>query len=239
MIAGRTSDEGAGGPVRHVPVLLPEVLDHLAVKEGGRYIDGTFGAGGYSRAILERGGTVLAFDRDPTAIEAGAALVAQSNGRLTLVEGSFGDLDAHARAQNFAPVDGVVLDVGISSMQIDEAERGFSFRLDGPLDMRMGRSGLDAATLRTELQTKSLATIASEHGKSVDELKAFLTTQFTESLAQAVADGRITQAEADEKSAGFAQRLDEEINEIHAKGARGPRGGMPGMPPEATPSVTQ
>ena len=99
--------------------------------------------------------------------------------------------------------------------------------------------GLDAATLRTELQTKSLATIASEQGKSVDELKAFLTTQFTESLAQAVADGRITQAQADEKSAAFTTGLDERIAEIHAKGARGPRGGMPGMSPEATPSVTQ
>ena len=99
--------------------------------------------------------------------------------------------------------------------------------------------GLDAATLRTELQTKSLATIASEQGKSVDELKTFLTTQFTESLAQAVADGRITQAQADEKSAAFTAGLDERIAEIHAKGARGPRGGMPGMAPEATPSVTQ
>jgi 16S rRNA (cytosine1402-N4)-methyltransferase len=164
MMSGRTST-GAGGLARHVPVLLPEMLEHLGVVEGGRYIDGTFGAGGYSRAIIERGGTVLAIDRDPTAIQAGAALVEQSKGRLTLVEGSFGDLDAHARAQDFAPVDGVVLDVGVSSMQIDEAERGFSFRLDGPLDMRMGRSGLDAATLVNQATPHDLAAIIRIYGE--------------------------------------------------------------------------
>ncbi len=166
MMAGRTSSsERAGGLARHTPVLLPEMLEGLAVVEGGRYIDGTFGGGGYSRAILERGGRVLAIDRDPTAIDAGAALAAESSGRLTLVQGSFSDLDAHARAADFAPVDGVVLDVGVSSMQLDEAERGFSFRLDGPLDMRMGRSGTDAAALVNQASARDLAAVIRIYGE--------------------------------------------------------------------------
>jgi 16S rRNA (cytosine1402-N4)-methyltransferase len=164
MMTGRTSS-GVGGLARHVPVLLPEVLDYLSVVEGGRYIDGTFGAGGYSRAILEKGGTVLAIDRDPGAVEAGAPLVSKFGGRLKLVEGNFGDLEEHARALDFAPVDGVVLDVGVSSMQLDEAERGFSFRLDGPLDMRMGRGGVDAATLVNNASAHDLAAIIRIYGE--------------------------------------------------------------------------
>jgi 16S rRNA (cytosine1402-N4)-methyltransferase len=165
MNAGRTSSERDGGPARHVPVLLSEMLEQLAVVEGGRYIDGTFGGGGYSRAILERGCRVLAIDRDPGALEGGAGLADESNGRLKLVEGRFSDLEAHARAQDFAPVDGVVLDVGVSSMQLDEAERGFSFRLDGPLDMRMGRSGTDAATLINQASARDLAAIIRIYGE--------------------------------------------------------------------------
>jgi 16S rRNA (cytosine1402-N4)-methyltransferase len=162
-MAGRTS--GAGGLARHVPVLLPEVLKYLGVVEGGRYIDGTFGAGGYSRAILEGGGSVLAIDRDPSAIEAGATLVDEFGGRLTLVAGNFGDLDEHARALDFEPVDGVVLDVGVSSMQLDEPDRGFSFRLDGPLDMRMGQNGVDAATLVNSASAHDLAAIIRIYGE--------------------------------------------------------------------------
>ena len=162
-MAGRTS--GAGGLARHVPVLLPEVLEYLGVVESGRYIDGTFGAGGYSRAILEKGGRVLAIDRDPGAIEAGASLAHEFQGRLKLVEGNFGDLEEHARAFELAPVDGVVLDVGVSSMQLDDAERGFSFRLDGPLDMRMGRGGVDAATLVNNATAHDLAAIIRIYGE--------------------------------------------------------------------------
>lgn len=166
MKAGRTSpQEGAGGPVRHVPVLLADALDHLNVVEGGRYIDATFGAGGYSRAILERGGLVLAIDRDPQAIAAGAALVKEAGGRLMLIEGRFSDLDRHAEAVGFAPVDGVVLDVGVSSMQLDEAGRGFSFRLDGPLDMRMSGSGPDAASVVNGAPARELATIIGVLGE--------------------------------------------------------------------------
>lgn len=165
MRAGRISSDDAGGPARHVPVLLPEVLGHLAVMSGGRYIDGTFGAGGYSRAILERGGSVLAIDRDPAALAAGAALAAESGGRLRLVEGRFSDLDAHARAAGFCPVDGIVLDVGVSSMQIDDPARGFSFRREGPLDMRMGADGPDAAAIVNKAPVKELASILRVYGE--------------------------------------------------------------------------
>jgi 16S rRNA (cytosine1402-N4)-methyltransferase len=165
VIAGRALIEGAGGPARHVPVLLSEAVEKLAVVEGGRYIDGTFGGGGYARAILERGGSVLGIDRDRRAIEAGAPLVEAAEGRLKLVEGRFSDLDAHARAAGFDPADGVVLDVGVSSMQLDDAERGFSFRQDGPLDMRMGTSGADAAAVVNRAPVRELARIIGVLGE--------------------------------------------------------------------------
>jgi 16S rRNA (cytosine1402-N4)-methyltransferase len=166
MTADRPSTpEGAGGPVRHVPVLLTEVLEHLAVKEGGRYIDATFGAGGYTRAILNAGGRVLAMDRDRAAIETGAALAAEAGARLKLVTGRFSDLEAHARSAGFAPADGVVLDVGVSSMQLDDAGRGFSFRLDGPLDMRMGAGGAKAADVVNRAPAKELAAIIGTYGE--------------------------------------------------------------------------
>ena len=165
MTAGRSFEDAAGGPARHVPVLLPEMLQHLDVVKGGRYIDGTFGAGGYTRAILERGGQVLALDRDRAAIEAGATMVAEFGGRLILVEGRFSDLDAHARSAGFLPVDGVVLDVGVSSMQLDDAARGFSFRSDGPLDMRMGQGGADAAAVVNRAPAKELAGIIRVYGE--------------------------------------------------------------------------
>jgi 16S rRNA (cytosine1402-N4)-methyltransferase len=160
-----SAGDGAGGPARHLPVLLSEVVAHLAVREGGTYIDGTFGAGGYTKAILAEGGRVLAIDRDPGAIAAGRALEAESGGRLKLVEGRFSDLDAHAEAAGFMPADGVVLDIGVSSMQLDEAGRGFSFRLDGPLDMRMGRNGPDAASVVNGASTKDLARIIGVLGE--------------------------------------------------------------------------
>src|SRR5690606_23237679 len=144
--AGMMADHGGdrpavGGPVPHIPVMLAEVMEALALAPGALVIDGTFGAGGYTRAMLEAGARVIAIDRDPSAIAAGRALEASFGGRLRLVEDGFSRLDRHSDA----PVDAVVLDVGVSSMQLDRAERGFSFRQDGPLDMRMGRDGPDAA----------------------------------------------------------------------------------------------
>ncbi|QTL05118.1 16S rRNA (cytosine(1402)-N(4))-methyltransferase RsmH [Aquabacter sp. L1I39] len=150
--------DAAGGPARHLPVMLAEVLAHLAPKEAGSYVDGTFGAGGYTGAILDAADCrVLAVDRDPTAIAGGAALVAASGGRLTLVEDRFSQLDVLAEDNGFAPLDGVVLDIGVSSMQLDQAERGFSFRRDGPLDMRMGGDVPSAADLVAELEEVELA----------------------------------------------------------------------------------
>jgi len=154
----------------HIPVLLEEVLTHLAPGDGplagGVYIDGTFGNGGYSRAILARGGRVIGIDRDPSAIAAGAALADAAGGALSLVKGRFGELDAHARALGHDKVDGVVLDIGVSSMQLDQAERGFSFRHDGPLDMRMEMAGLSAADVvntfsKADLQ-RLIATLGEE-----------------------------------------------------------------------------
>ncbi|MBS0240647.1 MAG: 16S rRNA (cytosine(1402)-N(4))-methyltransferase RsmH [Proteobacteria bacterium] len=144
---------------RHVPVLLAEVLQALAPEAGNRIIDGTFGAGGYTRALLEAASDtrILAIERDPDARAAGAALVGAYAGRLSLADGRYGDMAALATAHDFAPVDAIVLDIGVSSMQLDQAERGFSFMTDGPLDMRMERAGPSAADL---VNTAAEATLA-------------------------------------------------------------------------------
>ncbi|MDF2689683.1 MAG: rRNA ((1402)-N(4))-methyltransferase [Microvirga sp.] len=157
----------AGGPSRHVPVLLAEVGTALDAKRGGVFIDGTFGAGGYTRAILDAHpqNRVIAIDRDPDAIAGGEALAAKYKKRLMLVPGRFGDLDDIARAQGFDSVDGVVLDIGVSSMQLDQAERGFSFRNEGPLDMRMEQSGPSAADLVNESSEAELADIFYHYGE--------------------------------------------------------------------------
>src|SRR5262249_26202721 len=112
----------------HIPVLLHEAMEALNPRAGGLYVDGTVGGGGYARALLERGARVIALDRDPSAIRAGAELAASSGGRLELVEARFGRLDEVVRRLGVDAVDGVVLDIGVSSMQLDEAARGFSLR---------------------------------------------------------------------------------------------------------------
>ena len=158
MMAGRDTDRIAGGPARHVPVLLREVVGALAPKAGGAYVDGTFGAGGYARAILEAADcTVLGIDRDPAAIEAGRALEAEFGGRLKLVRGRFGALDEIAARAGLEAADGVALDVGVSSMQLDQPARGFSFRAEGPLDMRMEPAGPSAADVVNALGEADLA----------------------------------------------------------------------------------
>ncbi len=151
---------------RHRPVLLAEVLKLLAPRDGGIYVDGTFGAGGYSRAILESADCrVVGLDRDPRAIAEGAPLADSFAGRLTLVEGRFGEMVDLLAAKGVASADGVALDLGVSSMQLDEAERGFSFRGDGPLDMRMGGEGPSAADLVNELDEAELADILFRYGE--------------------------------------------------------------------------
>ncbi|MCS0497493.1 16S rRNA (cytosine(1402)-N(4))-methyltransferase RsmH [Ancylobacter sp. MQZ15Z-1] len=167
-MAGRGGSEtdAAGGPARHLPVLLAEVLSHLAPRDGGVYVDGTFGAGGYTRAILEAADTrVIAIDRDPNAIRDGQALVAESAGRLTLAHERFSRLDEVVEAEGTGLVDGVVLDIGVSSMQLDEGERGFSFRRDGPLDMRMSSEGPSAADLVARLGETDLANLIYRFGE--------------------------------------------------------------------------
>ncbi|MBO0902584.1 16S rRNA (cytosine(1402)-N(4))-methyltransferase RsmH [Jiella sonneratiae] len=156
---GGIEDPGVGGPVRHVPVLLEEVVGALAPTPHEIVVDGTFGAGGYSRALLMHGASVIGIDRDPTAIAAGAGLVAEAGGRLSLVEGRFSELEAIAREHAPDGVEGVVLDIGVSSMQIDEAERGFSFQKDGPLDMRMAATGATAADVVNSFKAGDLARI--------------------------------------------------------------------------------
>jgi 16S rRNA (cytosine1402-N4)-methyltransferase len=145
---------------RHVPVLGRQAIELLKPRDGGIYVDATFGGGGYSRAILDVTGTrVVGIDRDRSAILGGFDLVDRSGGRLTLVEDRFSNLAEICAAQGFAAVDGVVMDVGVSSMQLDEAERGFSFRLGGPLDMRMGHDGPTAADVIATASEADLANI--------------------------------------------------------------------------------
>jgi 16S rRNA (cytosine1402-N4)-methyltransferase len=146
--------------IRHIPVLGRQAVEMLRPRDGGVYVDATFGAGGYSRAILEVAGTrVIGIDRDRSAISGGFELVDRSDGRLTLVEDRFSHLAEVCAAQGFASVDGVVMDVGVSSMQLDEADRGFSFRLGGPLDMRMGHDGPTAADVVAKASEADLANI--------------------------------------------------------------------------------
>jgi 16S rRNA (cytosine1402-N4)-methyltransferase len=158
---------------RHIPVLGREAVALLTPHDGGIYVDATFGAGGYSRMILDVQGTrVLGIDRDRSAISGGFDLVDRSAGRLTLVEDRFSNLAEICAAQGLPEVDGVVMDIGVSSMQLDEAGRGFSFRIDGPLDMRMGHDGPTAADVIARASEADLANIIyifgeERHSRSV------------------------------------------------------------------------
>jgi 16S rRNA (cytosine1402-N4)-methyltransferase len=150
----------------HIPVLLEEVIAALAPRDGAYYIDGTFGGGGYSRALLERAQCrVLGIDRDPDAIRRGAALVEHFRGRLVLAQGRFSAMQEILAQQNESGSDGVVFDLGVSSFQLDEAARGFSIRNDGPLDMRMECSGPSAADFVNTTEEAELAAVISEYGE--------------------------------------------------------------------------
>jgi 16S rRNA (cytosine(1402)-N(4))-methyltransferase len=146
--------------------MLSEVIGLLGPRDGGRYLDATFGGGGYAGAILEAAScTLWAIDRDPDAIARGASLAARFPGRLHLIQGRFGDMLALLAERDVTALDGVVLDLGVSSFQLDEPARGFSFRADGPLDMRMSRSGLTAAELVNTLAERELADVLFEFGE--------------------------------------------------------------------------
>lgn len=166
-----------GGPARHVsplasasphmPVLLSEILVALGVEAGGVFLDGTFGAGGYTRAILDANpeNRVLALDRDPTAIAGGQALVSAYQGRLLLAETEFSAMEDAAATSGISGFDGIVLDIGVSSMQLDRAIRGFSFRQDGPLDMRMSGEGESAADIVNHEDEARIADILYHYGE--------------------------------------------------------------------------
>jgi 16S rRNA (cytosine1402-N4)-methyltransferase len=181
MMAGGDSNAVAGGPARHVPVLGAAAIEALNIREGGIYIDGTFGAGGHSRALLAAGNTrVIGIDRDQTAIAEAADLIDAAGDRLVLVQDSFSELETVARQFGHDAVDGVLLDIGVSSMQLDQAERGFSFRQEGPLDMRMGGDGPSAADVVAHASARDLARIISTLGEE----------NFARPIARAVEAGR-------------------------------------------------
>lgn len=149
----------------HIPVLLAPIM--AAIKPAqGRWLDGTFGAGGYTRALLDAGAAkVFAIDRDPEVFERASVWAGEYEDRLHLIQGTFGELDQLVDAVGGLPLDGVVLDIGVSSMQIDQAERGFSFMRDGPLDMRMGQSGMTAAEIVNTAEEADLADLIYLYGE--------------------------------------------------------------------------
>lgn len=150
----------------HYPVMLNEVLEGLDPQDGEVYVDGTFGAGGYTRAFLNAADcTVIAIDRDPSALKTAEKFAEEFGGRFIFVQGCFGDALELVNAAGFEKIDGFVLDVGVSSMQIDRAERGFSFRFDGPLDMRMGQDGMTAADIVNDTEEEDLANLIYKYGE--------------------------------------------------------------------------
>jgi 16S rRNA (cytosine1402-N4)-methyltransferase len=148
----------------HVPVLVSDMIAALALVGGETVVDGTFGAGGYTRALLSAGaGRVIGFDRDPDAIEAGRSLVPDR--RLELIQQNFSQMDRVLADRGIGLVDAIALDIGVSSMQLDSAERGFSFQADGPLDMRMSRSGLTAAEFLNTAEEAEIARVLRDYGE--------------------------------------------------------------------------
>ncbi|MGK6322214.1 16S rRNA (cytosine(1402)-N(4))-methyltransferase RsmH [Sphingomonas sp. DT-51] len=148
----------------HVPVLLAPVLAALAPAPGERHVDATFGAGGYTRALLAAGAEVIAFDRDPDAVATGRALAA-AEPRLTIVAATFSALAEELETRGLVPVDGVTMDIGVSSMQLDQPERGFSFQGDGPLDMRMSQEGPSAADFLNTADEEAIADVLYRYGE--------------------------------------------------------------------------
>jgi len=148
----------------HVPVLVDEVIAALAIQGGDTLVDGTFGAGGYTLAMLGAGaGRVIGFDRDPDAIHEGRSLVPDP--RLTLVNERFSQMDRALAERGIEQVDAIALDIGVSSMQLDRADRGFSFSADGPLDMRMSKSGLTAAEYLNAADEAEIARVLRDYGE--------------------------------------------------------------------------
>ena len=153
----------------HQPVLLSEVLDAMQISPSDRILDGTFGAGGYTRALLAKGANVLATDLDPTAADRAATISEEYPNQLTFSQGNFAEVDKHLAVAKWDALDGYVIDLGISSLQLDDPERGLAYRLDGPLDMRLGDTGQTAADILNGHDEKELADIFYYYG---DETKS-------------------------------------------------------------------
>jgi len=165
----------------HKPVMLAEMLAAIAPRDGASYVDGTFGAGGYSRAILDAADcSVYAIDRDDDAVALGRAMEQDYPSRFTILCGRFGDMLSLLERHGIERVDGVVLDLGVSSMQLDRPQRGFSFRADGPLDMRMSQSGPSAADVVNGLEERALAEIIRDLGEE----------RFARRVARAIVEAR-------------------------------------------------
>jgi len=147
----------------HIPVLLTEVLDALAITPGERHVDGTFGAGGYSSAMVAAGAQVFAFDRDPDAIREGQALADEKG--ITLIPGEFSRMEELLAERGVSSVSGITLDIGVSSMQLDRPERGFSFQADGPLDMTMSQGGMSAADFLNTAAEEDIADVIYRYGE--------------------------------------------------------------------------
>ncbi len=229
MMTGSDSTAVAGGLARHLPVLVRRAVGWLGVRNDGLYVDATFGAGGFSRAILETpGARVIGIDRDPSTIAQGAALVDEAQGRLVLIEDRFSNLEAIVGSH--AAVAGVVFDLGVSSMQLDEAARGFSFRLDGPLDMRMGRDGPSAADIVARASERELfaiiATLGEEHqaraiARAIAKARSQRAIDTTRSLAEAIARVVPARAGAIHPATRTFQALRIFVNDELAELARG------------------
>jgi 16S rRNA (cytosine1402-N4)-methyltransferase len=171
----------------HIPVMLKEMIEALAPVDNGIYVDGTFGRGGYTRALLTAAKTtVYGIDRDPEAIKAGEQLMLEFKPRFKILHGPFGAMDVLLAGEQVREVDGVTLDLGVSSPQLDDAERGFSFQSDGPLDMRMSKSGPTAADTVNEMDERDLANIIFEYGEERHSRRV------AKKIVEARAKGRIT-----------------------------------------------
>ncbi|MEZ5709575.1 MAG: 16S rRNA (cytosine(1402)-N(4))-methyltransferase RsmH [Blastomonas sp.] len=155
----------AASQAPHIPVLLDQVLQALAIRSGERHVDATFGAGGYSRAMLDAGALVHGFDRDPDTRDTARALETESGGRFTFHPRCFAEMVEALGEKGVTNVDGIVFDLGVSSMQLDQAERGFSFQKDGDLDMRMGQQGKSAADFVNTADEAEIADILFTYGE--------------------------------------------------------------------------
>ena len=216
------------GELMHIPVLLKETLEALHVRSGGRYVDGTFGRGGHSRAIAEKGGKVLGIDRDDDAVA--------SAGGIKVIKGRHGDMERIVRESGWDGVDGILLDLGVSSPQLDEAGRGFSFLRDGPLDMRMDRSGgLSAADLVNSDSAESLEKIFREFGEEKQarriaraivrarETKALQTTGELAALVERTVGRRNSRHPATKVFQALRMAVNDEIGELERALAGGLR----------------